>query len=924
MRRDPTRTTMLRNSFVKQVNKRLRELRRAINIVVVDLDVFRLKPNPFISNELPFNFTSYGIRKPSEIEQILGIGRQPTFVADTSAILSAQSASAQLTAYQEWFKAQVDAGLLEVAEGFEDRPWTSPYVESAYKKGVVRSYNDVHGLAGEVAPFGAGSRAAFLQSAFGGPIGTKQIQLLATRAFQQLQGVTAAMEQNMSRILADGLAHGRGPREIARELNKTVSGLGRNRSHTIARTEIIHSYAEGQLDSYEQMNMEEVGVMAEWSTAGDDRVCELCSSLEGVVLEIKEARGIIPRHPNCRCAFIPALVGEKKQAGQKTRQDEIQKAINKSVKDQAPKGTSLADARKRSTWTGTRRKIAKDRTRTPSIVKPKPKPTPKPKPKPTPKPKPKPTPKPRPKPTPTKVIRATTGKVSNVDGKWQVAGRYLEDVISPQSLSKFDDIDDLHDLFSILVNDTADNVLVFAEELSLPQEVLRELFETANEYRISTGLNPLPTELFERSYARPPVFQVQKVDAGEFKPFNPDDVVEAPSTISVGNSDADDPFVKRMWNEIGQEGIADADHALRIGELIDEEIMKDVALQTQRQELIEEGIEFRKRKQNYMDLTDVGKAKYWDEYDSYLIRSQKFTDEYSQKVVETIGRIREVGGSIGELELSGRGQKTVGAIIKQVQKDLPTDWNKLISENVWLDCAKSKRGFVSPYSDTKRTISMRQSTSGNSNLQRILTEKDSAVFKDIPTQRVYPNRVNRNWRTSYEVQTRKTVFDFHVSEKGSASVRGSGVTRGKKKLKSIHSTTTHELSHLVEYSSGTKLTKLEAQFVKKRYAKSPNKAVGYEDGLPVLEDEFFHKYMGKLYAARDETAYFASMDAGVGQANSAIRYMDTIIDKYEDGTLQQNLEVFSMGIEGVLHGTDRLPLSDVEHTKFVLGILAGF
>ena len=82
MRRDPTRTTMLRNSFVKQVRKRIRELKKAIEIVVVELDVFKLKPNPFISNQLPFNFTSYGIRKPSEIEQILGIGRQPNYVAD--------------------------------------------------------------------------------------------------------------------------------------------------------------------------------------------------------------------------------------------------------------------------------------------------------------------------------------------------------------------------------------------------------------------------------------------------------------------------------------------------------------------------------------------------------------------------------------------------------------------------------------------------------------------------------------------------------------------------------------------------------------------------------------------------------------------------------------------------------------------------
>jgi len=361
---------MLRNSFVRGVNKRLRELKRAINKIVIDQDVFRLKPNPFTSNELPFNFTSYGIRKPSEIEQILGIGHEPNFVADTTAIIEAQTPSDQLKAYQEWFKAQVEAGLLEVSEGYEDKPWTAPYVESAYKKAVVRTYNDVNGLAGEVGPFGAGSRAAFLQSAFGGAIGTRQIQLLATRSFQQLQGVTAAMEQNMSRILADGLAHGRGPREIARELNKTVTGLGRNRSQTIARTEIIHAYSEGQLDAYEQMNIEEVGVMAEWNTAGDDRVCEKCVALEGIVLEVKEARGLIPRHPNCRCAFIPSLVGEKPQAGQKTRKDQIEDAIEKSLQAQQPKGTTTEEARDKSTWAGRDRKIAKDRNRTPSIVKP--------------------------------------------------------------------------------------------------------------------------------------------------------------------------------------------------------------------------------------------------------------------------------------------------------------------------------------------------------------------------------------------------------------------------------------------------------------------------------------------------------------------------------------------------------------------------
>jgi len=40
--------------------------------------------------------------------------------------------------------------------------------------------------------------------------------------------------------------------------------------------------------------------------------CELCAPLEGIVLKVSEARGMLPRHPNCRCCFIPANVGEHK------------------------------------------------------------------------------------------------------------------------------------------------------------------------------------------------------------------------------------------------------------------------------------------------------------------------------------------------------------------------------------------------------------------------------------------------------------------------------------------------------------------------------------------------------------------------------------------------------------------------------------
>src|SRR5207253_1738755 len=37
----------------------------------------------------------------------------------------------------------------------------------------------------------------------------------------------------------------------------------------------------------------------EWLGTPDDKICPACSALQGIVLKVKEAHGLIPRHPNC-------------------------------------------------------------------------------------------------------------------------------------------------------------------------------------------------------------------------------------------------------------------------------------------------------------------------------------------------------------------------------------------------------------------------------------------------------------------------------------------------------------------------------------------------------------------------------------------------------------------------------------------------
>ena len=334
LRKDPTRTTTLRNQFLADMKRRFKAFRNAIwNLIVVE-DAFGLSQH----DNLP---------EGSESKTALAFNTRFAFDTDQKKVEN----------FQSWMQEQIDEGILEI-DG--DDPWTSEYVGSAYKKGVTRSYTDSKPGLSEQAGFTQGTKEEFLRESFGGPVGRRQLELLGTRAFEQLKGVTAEMSAKMTTHLVNGFAQGKNPREIAREMTKGISGLEKKRALTIARTEIVHAYAEGQLDSFDRLGVEELTLMAEWSTAGDDLVCPKCLPLEGTVLKVSEARGLIPRHPNCRCAWIPANIGEDTK-GQK-RGQEARDAVDRSVNAERKKGT-LAEKKKVSTWPGADTNIAGTKSR---------------------------------------------------------------------------------------------------------------------------------------------------------------------------------------------------------------------------------------------------------------------------------------------------------------------------------------------------------------------------------------------------------------------------------------------------------------------------------------------------------------------------------------------------------------------------------
>lgn len=260
LRADPTRTTLLRNKFVADMGARFTRVSNA-----------------------SWRF----------------------MVTDDSLVLNYEFKSdpAKLEAYKKWLKEQVDKQLIVVSN--TETPWTDEYIQSSYKAATVRSWEDVRKKQGK----GTASEAKKeFMSSFSLPVTQHRLQLLYTRCWDALVGVTQQMGAELSRTLADGLVHGLGAREVGKNIAAAI-GVSKNRAMTIARTELINAYAEGQLDTFDKLGISKLGAMVEHLTAGDKRVCPRCQSLNGKIYNsTADARGLIPVHPNAVFAgssFMP-------------------------------------------------------------------------------------------------------------------------------------------------------------------------------------------------------------------------------------------------------------------------------------------------------------------------------------------------------------------------------------------------------------------------------------------------------------------------------------------------------------------------------------------------------------------------------------------------------------------------------------------
>ena len=328
-RLDPTRTTTLRRRLIGAINARFNVLKKELRQLLIDNDVMGLKePKPMVT----FNVAEWRYFSDDRKRKML----------------------------KNWLKFKTGQLFLKREEDDSVNSWLGGYISEAYKRGLKRATDDwkrptqtllMPPKVGEA--YQKGQLAEFMRQSFGGPIPTEKVRLLASRTFDELEGVTEEMSHRITRTLLDGVVNGISPRDIGRELNKVVDGY-KNRGTAIARTEIVRTYNEGALDGLESLGAKSVGVMVEWTTSGlgvtnlgNPSPCPKCAPLANLVLTIDEARGLLPRHVNCLCSYIPANVGEKTD-----KQIRDAKRIRAAIK---------RSARGDTRWLGARKKISSKR-----------------------------------------------------------------------------------------------------------------------------------------------------------------------------------------------------------------------------------------------------------------------------------------------------------------------------------------------------------------------------------------------------------------------------------------------------------------------------------------------------------------------------------------------------------------------------------
>lgn len=269
----PTQTETVQRQYAQRLRGAFGRINAKIRQRVIKEDWFGLRQDALAEDPKPFHFT--------------------TNTNKTQKFLS-------------WLRRQLRNEVLSVIS-----PRRNEFVDSAYGTGLRFADSALRDA-------GVDGDFPEIAVAFNLPAHRRTLQQLYTRNYENLQGITEDVANELRDELTRGFAQGHNPTEIARALTERINSVGKWRATLLARTEVINAHTQSSLNRYERAGADTVR-FAELSTAEDARVCAVCKSLEGeehplgeirngsFTFEGTEFRLAPPIHPQCRCCLLPVI-----------------------------------------------------------------------------------------------------------------------------------------------------------------------------------------------------------------------------------------------------------------------------------------------------------------------------------------------------------------------------------------------------------------------------------------------------------------------------------------------------------------------------------------------------------------------------------------------------------------------------------------
>lgn len=268
---DPTQTLTLRNQAVREVDKRFAEIARVIRVTIVDNNILA---NAEAADAGRFVF----LRDAQKVEE-----------------------------FRLWLKAQLDAEILgtltpqgavvPTTQGSRATNWLNVFIGIAYNRGATKTRRRARRR------FPALVTNA--DNVLANPAHIRRAELIFTRVFSQLEGVVGEVEQQVTRVLTDGIIRGDTTEQISRNLVERTEVIGRTRARLIARTEIVNSHNSAAIIEADELE----GVLGEpvqmiWQTSLDGRERDVHRGRHMRIYDRDQAQRLIGE-PNCRCSITP-------------------------------------------------------------------------------------------------------------------------------------------------------------------------------------------------------------------------------------------------------------------------------------------------------------------------------------------------------------------------------------------------------------------------------------------------------------------------------------------------------------------------------------------------------------------------------------------------------------------------------------------